>query len=129
MNAHRVLVIDDDPRYLDLLQFTLEAEGFNVCAAQSAVEGMNLAVAHRPDVIVTDVAMPDMDGYVLAAGLKADARTAEIPLIFVTARSLEADRRTGRSIGAAEYLTKPFSMTELVQRIRNVCHAHAEKRT
>ena len=129
MNAHRVLVIDDDPRYLDLLQFTLEAEGFNVCAAQSAVEGMNLAVAHRPDVIVTDVAMPDMDGYVLAAGLKADARTAEIPLIFVTARSLEADRRTGQSIGAAEYLTKPFSMTELVQRIRNVCHAHAEKRT
>jgi DNA-binding response OmpR family regulator len=129
MNAHRVLVIDDDPRYLDLLQFTLEAEGFNVCAAQSAVEGMNLAVAHRPDVIVTDVAMPDMDGYVLAAGLKADARTAEIPLIFVTARGLEADRRTGQSIGAAEYLTKPFSMTELVQRIRNVCHAHAEKRT
>jgi len=65
----------------------------------------------------------------LAAGLKADARTAEIPLIFVTARGLEADRRTGQSIGAAEYLTKPFSMTELVQRIRNVCHAHAEKRT
>lgn len=129
MNSHRVLVIDDDPRYLDLLQFTLEAEGFRVWAAQSAGEGMNLAVAHLPDVIVTDVAMPDMDGYVLAAGLKADTRTAEIPLIFVTARGLEADRRTGQSIGAAEYLTKPFSMTELVRRIRNVCHAHVEKRT
>lgn len=129
MSAHRVLVIDDDPRYLDLLQFTLEAEGFEVCLAQSAAEGMNQAVAGRPDVIVTDVAMPDMDGYVLAAGLKADARTAEIPLIFVTARGLEADRWTGRSMGAAEYLTKPFSIAELVQRIRNICRPHSEKRT
>jgi len=129
MSAHRVLVIDDDPRYLDLLQFTLEAEGFEVCLAQSAAEGMNQAVAGRPDVIVTDVAMPDMDGYVLAAGLKADARTAEIPLIFVTARGLEADRWTGQSMGAAEYLTKPFSIAELVQRIRNICRAHSEKRT
>lgn len=129
MSAHRVLVIDDDPRYLDLLQFTLEAEGFEVCLAQSAAEGMNQAVAGRPDVIVTDVAMPDMDGYVLAAGLKADARTAEIPLIFVTARGLEADRWTGQSMGAAEYLTKPFSIAELVQRIRNICRAHSEKGT
>jgi DNA-binding response OmpR family regulator len=129
MSAHRVLVIDDDPRYLDLLQFTLEAEGFEVCLAQSAAEGMKQAVAGRPDVIVTDVAMPDMDGYVLAAGLKADARTAEIPLIFVTARGLEADRWTGQSMGAAEYLTKPFSIAELVQRIRNICRAHSEKRT
>jgi DNA-binding response OmpR family regulator len=129
MSAHRVLVIDDDPRYLDLLQFTLEAEGFEVCLAQNAAEGMNQAVAGRPDVIVTDVAMPDMDGYVLAAGLKADARTAEIPLIFVTALGLEADRWTGQSMGAAEYLTKPFSIVELVQRIRNICRAHAEKGT
>ena len=127
MTAHRVLVIDDDPRYLDLLQFTLEAEGFEVCAAKSAAEGMNLAVTHRPDVIVTDVAMPDMDGYVLAAGLKADARTAEIPLIFVTARGLEADRWTGQSMGAVEFLTKPFSIVELVQRIRNNCRARSEK--
>jgi DNA-binding response OmpR family regulator len=129
MSAHRVLVIDDDPRYLDLLQFTLEAEGFEVCLAQNAAEGMKQAVAGRPDVIVTDVAMPDMDGYVLAAGLKADARTAEIPLIFVTARGLEADRWTGQSMGAAEYLTKPFSIVELVQRIRNICRAHSEKGT
>jgi DNA-binding response OmpR family regulator len=90
---------------------------------------MNQAVDGRPDVIVTDVAMPDMDGYVLAAGLKADARTAEIPLIFVTARNLEADRWTGQSMGAVEYLTKPFSIAELVQRIRNVCRPQAEKRT
>jgi len=129
MSAHRVLVIDDDPRYLDLLQFTLEAEGFEVCLAQNAAEGMKQAVAGRPDVIVTDVAMPDMDGYVLAAGLKADARTAEIPLIFVTARGLEADRWTGQSMGAAEYLTKPFSIVELVQRIRNICRVHSEKGT
>jgi DNA-binding response OmpR family regulator len=128
MTVHRVLVIDDDPRYLDLLQFTLEAEGFEVCVAQNAAEGMNLAVKNHPDVIVTDVAMPGMDGYVLAAGLKADVRTAEIPLIFVTARGLETDRRTGRSIGAAEYLTKPFSTTELVQRIRNACRVRSEKR-
>jgi DNA-binding response OmpR family regulator len=127
MTGQRVLVIDDDPRYLDLLQFTLEAEGFEVSAAKSGVEGMDLAVTHRPDVIVTDVAMPDMDGYVLAAGLKADARTAEIPLIFVTARGLDADRWTGQSVGAVEFLTKPFSIVELVQRIRNSCLARTEK--
>jgi DNA-binding response OmpR family regulator len=89
---------------------------------------MELAIRRHPDVIVTDVMMPDMDGYLLAAGLKADMRTADIPLIFVTARGLETDRRTGRSIGSAEYLTKPFSVTELVQEIRNVCRPHSEKK-
>jgi DNA-binding response OmpR family regulator len=127
MTATRVLIIDDDPRYLDLLQFTLETEGYEVCAAQTAAQGMEIAVRCHPDVIVTDVAMPDVDGYLLAAGLKTDMRTAEIPVIFLTARGLETDRHTGQSIGAAQYLTKPFSMAELVQRIRDVSLPHSEK--
>ena len=123
---HRILIVDDDPRYLDLLQFTLEAEGFEVRAALSAAAGLEMAFMHRPDVIVTDVAMPEMDGYMLAAGLKSDPRTMEIPLIFITARGHEADRRAGQNTGAAEYLTKPFSISELVQRIRILCCTAAE---
>lgn len=122
----RILIVDDDPRYLDLLQFTLEAEGFDVSAALNAAAGMEMALANHPDVIVTDVAMPEMDGYMLAAGLKSDPRTMNIPLVFVTARGYDADRRTGQNIGAAGYLTKPFSISELVQRIRDVCGAAAE---
>lgn len=120
-SRHCVLVIDDDPRYLDLLQFTLEAEGFEVRTAVSAKSAMEMALTHCPDVIVTDVAMPEMDGYTLAVGLKADPRTMSVPLIFITARGHEADRRTGQNIGAAEFLTKPFSINELVERVRALC--------
>ena len=126
MAKTRVLVIDDDPRYLELLQFTLEAENFDVGTAQSGAAAMTMALAQRFDVIVTDVSMPDMDGYTLTAGLKADPRTADIPVIFVTARGMESDRRAGHSVGGAEFLTKPFSLSELVRRIRNVCEPHPE---
>jgi DNA-binding response OmpR family regulator len=128
MAKQRVLVIDDDPRYLELLQFTLEAEDFDVGTAQSGAAAMTLAVAQHFDVIVTDVSMPDMDGYTLTAGLKADPRTADIPVVFVTARGMETDRRTGQNVGGAEYLTKPFSLSELVRRLRNICQTHPETR-
>jgi DNA-binding response OmpR family regulator len=126
MEQHRILIVDDDPRYVDLLQFTLESEGFVVCTALNAAAGMEQALTSHPDVIVTDVAMPEMDGYTLAAGLKSDPRTMEIPLMFITARGHESDRRTGQHVGAAEYLTKPFSVIELIKRIRSLCSTAAE---
>lgn len=123
----RVLLVDDDPRYTDLLHFTLETEGFEVFIAQNAAKGLALAKSHCPDVIVTDVAMPEIDGYALAAGLKSDPSTAEIPVVFVTARGHETDRWAGQSIGAAEYLTKPFSISELVGKLKNICERTTEK--
>ena len=74
----------------------------------------------QPAVIVTDVSMPEMDGFDVANSLRADPRTAAIPLVFLTARSLEKDRLEGKKSGAAEYLTKPFSPSDLINKIRSV---------
>ena len=119
MNKPQILVVDDDPRYLELLQFALEAEGFAVVAAMNPRSALALAVSCRPAVIVSDVSMPEMDGFDVAADLRADPRTADIPVIFLTARSREADRLEGLKAGAVEYITKPFSPTYLVKRIRS----------
>ncbi|HEY3296260.1 MAG TPA: response regulator [bacterium] len=120
MSTLKVLVVDDDPRYLELLEFTLEGEGFDVRTAQDSTTVQDLAVQMQPDVIVTDVTMPAMDGYALAAGLKSDPRTAQIPLIFVTARGMDGERQQGLNVGGVDYLMKPFSVGDLVARIRRV---------
>jgi DNA-binding response OmpR family regulator len=119
MNKPQVLVVDDDPRYLELLQFALETDGFAVVVARNPRSVQALAVSCRPSVIVSDVSMPDMDGFDVAAHLRADPRTAGIPVLFLTARSDEKDRLEGLRSGAVEYMTKPFSPAELVKKIRS----------
>lgn len=126
MSKLKILVVDDDPRYVELLDFTLVGEGFEVLTALDPTTVQDLAISARPDVIVTDVTMPNLDGYALAAGLKADSRTANIPLIFVTARGQDAERQQGLNIGGVDYLMKPFSVGDLVARIRRLANpAHA----
>jgi DNA-binding response OmpR family regulator len=120
MDKVRVLAVDDDPRYLELLEFTLIGEGFDVQTAQDPTTVQDIAAREHPDVIVTDVTMPTLDGYALAVGLKADPRTAEIPLIFLTARGQTGDRQQALSIGGVDYLMKPFSIGELAASIRRV---------
>ena len=116
----QVLIVDDDPRYLELLQFALETEGFHVVTARHPRNVQALAVSCRPDVIISDVMMPEMDGFDVAANLRADPRTSGIPVVFLTARSLESDRLEGLRSGAVEYVTKPFSPSVLVDKIRSV---------
>jgi DNA-binding response OmpR family regulator len=116
----KILVVDDDPRYLELLEFSLMGEGYDVVIVQDPQTVQELAIMQKPAVIVTDVSMPNMDGYAMAMGLKADQATASIPLIFVSARGQEIDRLAGLSLGAVEYLTKPFCISELIARIRLV---------
>lgn len=119
MNKPQVLVVDDDPRYLELLQFALEAEGFRVVAAPNPQDVQGLAVSCRPAAIVSDVSMPEMDGFDVAASLRADPRTAGIPFLFLSARSTDGDRLAGLRSGAADYVTKPFSPAVLAQKIRS----------
>ena len=112
-----VLVIDDDPVILRLLEVNFEMEGFTVRMAGDGMEGLDAARAEHPDVIVSDVMMPRMTGLELLAGLKADHVTATIPVILLSAKAQASDVRAGFDAGADDYVTKPFEPLELVDRV------------
>jgi DNA-binding response OmpR family regulator len=113
----KVLIIDDDPGLLTLLQLGLERDGFIVTTAESGKEGLRRAYEVRPDVIVLDVMMPEMDGWATCQRLRSMCDT---PIIMLTARADQADVLKGLSLGADDYITKPCSFDELKARIRTV---------
>ena len=115
--AETVLVVDDDPVILRLLQVNFEMEGFTVVMASDGAEGLEVAKATAPDVVVSDVMMPKMNGIELVRALKADPATAAIPVLLLSAKAQTADVREGIAAGADDYLTKPFEPLELVERI------------
>jgi DNA-binding response OmpR family regulator len=112
-----VLVVDDDPVILRLLEVNFEMEGFTVRMASDGQEGLDAAQAERPDIIVSDVMMPKLSGLQLVAGLKADPATASIPVILLSAKAQAADIQAGLDAGADDYVTKPFEPLELVDRV------------
>lgn len=112
-----ILVVDDDPHVLELLKFTLEKENHRVVTAADGHAALQLAAA-GPDLILLDLMLPGIDGYEVCRRLKADPRTAAIPVVMLTARAAEVDRVLGLELGADDYVTKPFSLRELVARIR-----------
>ena len=113
----KILVIDDDSGLLTLLQLGLERDGFTVVTAESGKEGLRRAYETRPDVIVLDVMMPEMDGWLTCQRLRSMCDT---PIIMLTAKTGQADVLKGLSLGADDYLTKPCSFDELKARIRTV---------
>jgi DNA-binding response OmpR family regulator len=113
-----VLVIDDERDLVDLVRYNLEREGFIVLGAADGESGLELAIAQKPDVIVLDRMLPGADGVEICRRLRLEARTAEVPVILLTARSSERDRVTGLDAGADDYVVKPFSPKELIARIR-----------
>ncbi len=113
----KVLVIDDDTGLLTLLQLGLERDGFKVVTADSGKEGLRRAYEVRPDVIVLDIMMPEMDGWLTCQRLRSMCDT---PIIMLTAKTDQADILKGLSLGADDYLTKPCSFDELKARIRTV---------
>jgi two-component system, OmpR family, response regulator len=116
--THRVLVVDDEPNILDVRSMALRFQGFEVATAATGEEALAAATASRPELIVLDVMLPDMEGFDVARRL--DARRAGIPIIFLTARDATEDKVRGLSIGGDDYVTKPFSLEELIARIRTV---------
>lgn len=114
----RLLVADDEDSIRDLLAMGLRYEGFEVEGAATGTEALRAAERYRPDVILLDVMMPDLDGFEVCRRLVADGH--RIPVIFLTAKRELPDRLTGLTIGADDYVTKPFSFEELVARIRIV---------
>jgi DNA-binding response OmpR family regulator len=115
-----VLVIDDEAPIRLLCRVNLEAEGMTVLEAGDGGTGLELVAAERPDVILLDVMMPNLDGWAVAAALLEDAGTADIPIIFLTARAEFRDRARGLDIGGIDYITKPFNPVELAPLVRAV---------
>ena len=116
--ASTVLLVDDEPDLLELLQYALEQEGYHVLTATDGQAALRLASAERPDVAVLDIMMPRMDGIELTQRLREDAQLRLTPIILLTARAEEGDEIAGLEAGADDYLTKPVSPKKLVSRVR-----------
>ena len=112
-----VLAAEDDQSILDLLVFTLGGAGHEVLACATGTAAFDTALAERPDLVLLDVAMPGMSGLDVCRRLRADPRTAALPVIMLTARARWLDVNAGFDAGADDYLVKPFSPSELLQRI------------
>jgi two-component system phosphate regulon response regulator PhoB len=120
-----VLIVEDEPAILELVAVNLEHAGFAPLRAASAEQALELLRAALPDVALVDWMLPGQSGLALARRLRADARTRELPIIFLTARSEEGDKVAALDAGADDYVTKPFSPRELVARIRAVLRRRA----
>ena len=116
--SHRILLIDDEDDILEFIRYNLTKAGYEVYTARNGAEGLQQAAAHRPHLILLDVMMPKKDGFTLAQEVRA--ANAEIPIIFLTAKTLKEDILEGFKIGADDYITKPFSMEELTFRIEAI---------
>ena len=116
MEPQRILVVDDEPRITDLVAMALRYEGFDVATAGTGRAGLKLVEEFRPALVVLDVMLPDMDGFAVTERLAADR--VKVPVLFLTARDAVEDKVRGLTLGGDDYVTKPFSIEELVARIR-----------
>jgi DNA-binding NarL/FixJ family response regulator len=114
VNRKRLLVVDDEPNLLRAVAASLRAEGYDVATARNGREALVRVAESVPDLIVSDIRMPVMDGYQLARQLRASARTALVPVVFLTAKDEVADRVEGFRSGVDAYVTKPFEPDELL---------------
>lgn len=125
-NNYKILVVDDEQDLCEILKFNLETEGYVVETANSAEEALEKDVADF-NLLLLDVMMGGMSGFQMAKQLKANPMTAQIPIIFLTARDTENDTVTGFNLGADDYISKPFSIREVMVRVRAVLRRTASR--
>ena len=116
----KILVVDDEPEAVELLEFNLKQAGFDVLTAEDGAEALKKARSALPSLIVLDLMLPEVDGLEVCKMLRRDQTTARIPIIMLTAKAAEMDRIVGLELGAEDYITKPFSPRELVLRVKKV---------
>jgi two-component system OmpR family response regulator len=116
--GHRILVVDDEPNIVEVVSMALRYQGFDVASAADGQQALAQVSAFRPHLILLDVMLPDLDGFEVAERL--GAQRADIPIIFLTARDATPDKVRGLTVGGDDYVTKPFSLEELVARIRTI---------
>ncbi len=112
--AKLILVVDDEPKSLKLIRDLLQASGYKTIEAADGEQGVELAKARKPDLILMDIMMPKMDGYTACDAIKKDEATKAIPVIMLTSLDYELNKKLGRDMGAAGYITKPFDHQELL---------------
>ncbi len=114
----RILVIDDDPAISELVSINLEMAGYDVSQAEDGIKGQALALQLQPDLIMLDLMLPKLDGFTVCQRLRRDERTADIPVLMLTALGQTQDKVDGFNAGADDYLTKPFEVEEMLARVR-----------
>jgi DNA-binding response OmpR family regulator len=119
-SAKKILIVDDDAFIRRPLEFILRAEGFDAVTACDGDECLRAVRDRKPDLIFLDVMMPGQDGFSVCTALKRDPRHADIPVILLSARGQDSDRERGLAVGALDFLTKPYSPSDLVRRVREV---------
>jgi two-component system phosphate regulon response regulator PhoB len=117
MKRHTILVIDDQRDFRELVGRTLEQEGFDVILASTGASGLNIAEEHKPDLLVLDLTLPDMDGLEICRRLRENPRHRFLPILMISARASAPERVIGLKTGADDYLIKPFVPEELVARV------------
>ena len=115
MAGNKILVVEDDKTLLDILRYNLTKEGYQVVVAADGVQALEVARSQKPELIVLDIMLPELNGYEVCRILRKDMT---VPILMLTAKDNEVDKIVGLEIGADDYMTKPFSMRELLARIR-----------
>jgi two-component system alkaline phosphatase synthesis response regulator PhoP/two-component system response regulator VicR len=124
--AKKILAVDDERHIVRLVQINLVKEGYEVITASNGREALEKAKAEKPDLVVMDVMMPEMDGFEALEKMKADPETASIPVIMLTAKAQDADVFSGWQKGADLYLTKPFNPSELLTFVKRIFSSQVE---
>ncbi len=119
MSTKKILLVDDEVDLVETVRFPLEMQGFTVLVSQDGEDALKKAREEKPDLILLDLMLPKLDGYKVCRLLKFDERYKHIPILMLTARTQEKDKILGKETGADEYITKPFEMNELMEKVQS----------
>ncbi len=123
----KILIVDDEKDIVKMLDYNLKKEGYRILVAYDGEDALNLARREHPDIILLDLMLPGIDGLEVCKALKKEEKTSSLPIIMLTAKAQEADKVVGLELGADDYVTKPFSIKELLARIKAVLRRAKEK--
>ncbi len=128
LTNQKILVIEDEVNIQELIKYNLEKNGYKIVISDNGIDGLEEAIANVPDLILLDLMLPGMDGLEVCKRLRMDKRTKKVPIFMLTAKSEELDKVLGLELGADDYITKPFSIKELIARIRSAMRRISEDR-
>ena len=126
MSPKKILVVDDEVDLVETVRFPLEMKGFDVLVSYDGEDALSQARKEKPDLIILDLMLPKLDGYKVCRLLKFDERYKHIPILMLTAKTQEKDKILGKETGADEYITKPFEMDDLMEKVKKYLKISSE---